>query len=40
MNRKKIINIKNLKAKYGNIEAIKGIDFKLYNNEIVGIIGE
>lgn len=34
-----ILKIENLKANYGSIVAIKGIDFEVYEGEIVTIIG-
>ena len=40
MSKKKLISIKNLTAKYGNNVVLNSIDFKIFNNEIVGIIGE
>ena len=35
----KVIEVKNLKKKYKNNEALKGLDFDLYKGEILGILG-
>ena len=35
----KVIEVKGLKKKYKNIEALKGLDFDLYKGEILGILG-
>lgn len=34
-----IISVKNLKKNYGNFEAVKGISFEVYQNEIFGLLG-
>jgi len=38
-NSEKKIEISNLTVKYGQVNAIKGISFDIYKNEIIGIIG-
>ncbi len=38
-NRRKKIEISDLKVRYGGKEALKGITFDVYENEILGIIG-
>ncbi len=35
----KIVEVKNLKKKYGNFEALKGIDIEVYRGEIFGFLG-
>jgi len=39
MERKKIISVKDLVKNYGNFEAVKGISFDVYENEIFGMLG-
>jgi ABC-2 type transport system ATP-binding protein len=39
MEKKKIISVKNLVKNYGNFEAVKGISFDVYENEIFGMLG-
>jgi ABC-2 type transport system ATP-binding protein len=39
MEKKKIISVKNLVKNYGNFEAVKGISFDVYKNEIFGMLG-
>jgi len=39
MERKTIISVKNLVKNYGNFEAVKGISFEVYENEIFGMLG-
>jgi ABC-2 type transport system ATP-binding protein len=34
-----IISVKNLVKNYGNFEAVKGISFEVYENEIFGLLG-
>ncbi len=36
---KKIVEVNNLKKFYGNKEAVKGISFKILENEIIGLLG-
>ncbi|HUN04041.1 MAG TPA: ATP-binding cassette domain-containing protein [Niabella sp.] len=35
----KIISVRNLVKNYGNFEAVKGISFDVYENEIFGLLG-
>jgi len=39
MEKKTIISVKNLVKHYGNFEAVKGISFDVYENEIFGMLG-
>lgn len=39
MEKKKIISVKNLTKNYGNFEAVKGLSFDVYENEIFGMLG-
>ena len=39
MDKKKIITVRNLVKNYGNFEAVKGISFDVYENEIFGLLG-
>lgn len=39
MERKKIISVENLVKNYGHFEAVKGISFEVYENEIFGLLG-
>jgi len=39
MERKTIISVKNLVKNYGSFEAVKGISFDVYENEIFGMLG-
>jgi len=39
MEKKKIIEVKNLVKKYGDFTAVKGISFDVYENEIFGLLG-
>jgi len=39
MERKIIISVKNLVKNYGSFEAVKGISFDVYENEIFGMLG-
>ena len=39
MERKTIISVKDLVKNYGNFEAVKGISFDVYENEIFGMLG-
>ncbi len=39
MEKKTIISVKNLVKNYGNFEAVKGISFDVYENEIFGMLG-
>ena len=39
MERKIIISVKDLFKKYGNFEAVKGLSFDVYENEIFGMLG-
>jgi ABC-2 type transport system ATP-binding protein len=39
MERKKIIEVKDLVKKYGDFTAVKGISFDVYENEIFGLLG-
>jgi len=39
MEKKIIISVKNLVKNYGNFEAVKGISFDVYENEIFGLLG-
>ena len=36
---KTIISVKNLTKKYGDFEAVKGINFEVYEGEIFGLLG-
>ncbi len=36
---KKVIEVKNLQKSYKNNQALKGLDFELYEGEILGILG-
>jgi ABC-type spermidine/putrescine transport systems, ATPase components len=36
---KNLIEVKNLKKNYGLKKAVKGISFKIKNNEILGLLG-
>ena len=38
-NRKVIISVNNLVKKYGDFEAVKGLSFEVYENEIFGLLG-
>jgi len=35
----KILEVKNLKKNYGNLEAVKGVSFDIFENEIFGLVG-
>ncbi|HEV8284930.1 MAG TPA: ABC transporter ATP-binding protein [Chitinophagaceae bacterium] len=39
MEKKTIISVKDLVKNYGNFEAVKGISFNVYENEIFGMLG-
>jgi ABC-2 type transport system ATP-binding protein len=39
MEKKTIISVRNLVKHYGNFEAVKGISFDVYENEIFGMLG-
>jgi len=39
MDRKTIISVKNLVKNYGSFQAVKGISFDVYENEIFGMLG-
>lgn len=39
MEKKTIISVKNLVKNYGHFEAVKGISFNVYENEIFGMLG-
>ena len=39
MEKKTIISVKDLKKNYGSFEAVKGISFAVYENEIFGMLG-
>src|SRR4030095_924390 len=39
MERKTIISVKNLVKNYGSFEAVKGISFDVFENEIFGMLG-
>ena len=39
MEKKTIISVKDLVKNYGNFEAVKGISFEVYENEIFGMLG-
>ena len=39
MERNTIISVKNLVKNYGNFEAVKGISFDVFENEIFGMLG-
>ena len=39
MDRKTIISVRNLVKNYGSFEAVKGISFDVYENEIFGMLG-
>jgi ABC-2 type transport system ATP-binding protein len=39
MQKKTIISVENLKKNYGTFEAVKGISFDVYENEIFGLLG-
>src|SRR3954465_11591899 len=39
MDRKKIISVRNLVKHYGTFEAVKGITFDVFENEIFGMLG-
>jgi ABC-2 type transport system ATP-binding protein len=39
MEKKTIISVKNLVKKYGSFEAVKGISFDVFENEIFGMLG-
>lgn len=39
MEKKTIISVKNLVKNYGNFQAVKGISFDVYENEIFGLLG-
>ena len=39
MEKKTIISVRNLVKNYGNFEAVKGISFDVYENEIFGMLG-
>ena len=34
-----LVEVKNLKKKYGSKEAVKGISFNIQKNEIIGLLG-
>ncbi len=34
-----LVEVKNLKKKYGSKEAVKGISFNIQKNEILGLLG-
>ena len=35
-----IIELKNIRKSYGRFEALKGVDFRIYPGEIVGLVGD
>ena len=37
---KPILEVKNIKKHFGGVVALKGVDFKLYEGEILGIVGD
>src|SRR5215831_20659514 len=39
MEKRTIISVNNLVKNYGNFEAVKGISFEVYENEIFGMLG-
>jgi len=39
MTKQAIISVENLKKNYGDFEAVKGISFEVYENEIFGLLG-
>jgi len=39
MEKRTIISVKNLVKNYGNFQAVKGISFEVYENEIFGLLG-
>src|SRR5256885_11980219 len=39
MNKNTIISVKNLVKNYGTFQAVKGISFEVYENEIFGLLG-
>src|SRR5437762_12012261 len=39
MEKKTIISVRNLVKNYGNFQAVKGISFDVYENEIFGLLG-
>jgi ABC-2 type transport system ATP-binding protein len=39
MEKKSVISIRNLVKNYGNFQAVKGISFDVYENEIFGLLG-
>lgn len=39
MDRKPLLDVENLRVRYGAVEVLRGIDFQVYPGEIVGLIG-
>ena len=39
MERKEIISVRNLKKSFGNLQILKGLDFSVYEGEVLSIIG-
>ena len=34
-----LLEVKDIRVKYGNIEALKGVSFEVYEGEIISLIG-
>ena len=39
MEKKEIISVRNLKKSFGNLQILKGLDFSVYEGEVLSIIG-
>jgi ABC-type sugar transport system ATPase subunit len=35
-----VIEMRNIKKHFGAVQALRGIDFKLYQNEVIGLVGD
>ena len=40
MNRKAVVELKQIKKSFPGVRALKGVDFTIYENEILGLVGE
>lgn len=40
MSREPILEVRNVRKRYGSVEALRGVDFDLYAGEIVGLVGD